>query len=175
MRETEIKFRLDSFEEMERRLEALGCEAGPELRQTSMLLDGDHRHLGRSGRTLRVRVSGNRLFLTAKSAESSDGLAKQRHEREVEVRSDLGELLSLLELLGYRVCLIYHRTRRQFALGRATVCLDRMDFGTYMEIEAGSLKDLRRACDSLGLDLSQGDTRSYPELMELHGAGREEK
>lgn len=169
MREIEVKFRLEDPEEMEGRLRELGCSPGPPVSQTSMLLDREDGGLRRTGRTLRIRISGDRLELTAKApAEGSGQRAKVREEREVEVSGGTRELLELLAILGYRVTLVYRRERRVCELAGATVCLDSMDFGPYMEIEAESGEVLAEACSRLGLDPAAGDSRSYPELREIH-------
>lgn len=173
MTEVEVKFRLNGLEEMEGRLRDLGCAIGPPVRQTSMLLDRMDGSLRQAGRTLRVRLSDDLLELAAKAPGEGDGrVAKVREEREVEVVGGTRELLELLAILEYRVTLVYHRERRTCHLDGVTVCLDRMDFGSYMEIEAKSEEDLRVACRRLGLDPADGDSRSYPELQRLHSSGK---
>ncbi len=155
------------------RLRELGCRPGPPVDEVSILLDRRDRGLADSGRTLRVRRSGDRLLLTAKGPRRDTAGAKDRREIEVEVRGETGTLLALLGLVGFRPGLSYRRKRRTCRLESATVCLDSMDFGTYMEIEAGSPEDLREACRLLGLDMDRGETASYPELMARYGSGKD--
>lgn len=169
LREVELKFRLENPGEMVSRLEGLGCRPGPPVEEVSFLLDAGDGSLVDSGRTLRVRRSGDRVFLTAKGPRRGSGPAKDRTELEVEVASGVRSLLALLGLVGLRPGLSYRRQRRTCNLRGTTVCLDTMDFGTYMEIEAGSPRELGAACRLLGLDPEDGEERSYPELMVLYG------
>lgn len=169
----EVKFRLEAPERTVSRLRELGCRPGPPVEEVSYLLDCPSGSLAASGRTLRVRRSGRRLLLTAKGPRAGTPGAKDRREVEVEVGGDADTLLSLLAMAGLRPRLVYRRTRRTCRLENATVCLDSMDFGSYMEIEAGSPDDLRRACRLLGLDMDRGETASYPELMARFGSGKD--
>jgi len=169
----EVKFRLEDPEGMVSRLRELGCRPGPPVEEVSYLLDYRGGSLAATGRTLRVRRSGSRLLLTAKGPRADTPGAKDRREVEVDVDGDTETLLSLLAMAGMRPGLVYRRTRRTCRLENATVCLDSMDFGTYMEIEAGSPEDLRRACRLLGLDMDRGETASYPELMARYRSGKD--
>ncbi len=175
LREVEIKFRLDSPDDMLSRLRSMGCSPGPPVTEVSILLDSDDGGLAETGRTLRLRRSGDRVLLTAKGPRRPSGPAKDRSESEVEVRSGVKEMLDLLELAGFRPVMSYSRKRSTCRLGRATVCIDSFDFGTYMEVEAESPEELRAACGRLGLDMDGGDDRSYPELMGLHRSGKDDR
>ena len=119
-----------------------------------------------SGRLLRLRRD-RRARLTFKEpvAEgAADPRLKVRREVEVEV-SNFENAREILEGIGYRVSAGYEKERETWRLHGASVCLDELEFGRFIEIE-GEPAEIERVAADLGLDLRDGITRSYLDLHE---------
>jgi adenylate cyclase class 2 len=90
---------------------------------------------------------------------------EHRIEIEVEV-DDPRRARLLLEALGYQVVFVYEKEREVFALGEATVMLDELPFGSFVEIEAEDIELVRAAAASIGLDWTDRVGLTYLRLFE---------
>jgi adenylate cyclase class 2 len=163
-REIEIKFAVNDEEKMVGRLLALGAEKLSEGLEHNIVFDNDE--LRNKGVLLRLRKTGNgKNVLTFKSRLPSTGF-KERDEIEVEV-GDFGKAKEILENLGYEIWWIYEKERTNFGFGGTIVSVDRLPFGTFMEIE-GSRAGIRAAIAKLGLDPAKGMTDTYLGLYQKH-------
>ena len=90
---------------------------------------------------------------------------KVRQEIEAVMECPQEKALELFSLLGYGKVYSYRKTRSQCRLGDATVCLDSLWFGDFVEIEAGSEESVLEAAHLLGLDPDNGIRFSYAALQ----------
>jgi len=163
MLEHELKFRVASFDEVESRLRELGCEPSPPAEEANLVFDDPPGSLARRGVLLRLRSSSAGVLLTVKTFVP-DSSAKVRREHEGLLDCSLQEASAMLEALGYSAVCSYAKTRRTCRLGAASVCLDTLGFGRFVEVEAGSGEALFEAVDRLGFDPCDGTVLSYPAL-----------
>ncbi len=163
MLEMELKFRVDDFQEVEKRLEELGAEMKEPVEEENLVLDVMGGELGKKDILFRLRNSGSDTLVTVKKPLPSTAL-KVRRERESLLRCSQEEAVKLFELLGYGVVYRYSKVRMECVLGESTVCLDELWFGKFIEIEASSEEAVLEAAGKLGLDVAQGIRFSYAAL-----------
>ena len=169
--ETEAKWRSDErgHDELRARLHHAGATHTRTVRETNTLLDSPDNLLRQRGHVLRLReVDGVHNVLTLKGrAVYREGL-KIRRETEVHV-ADRDAMIGILAGIGFGVSIEYRKTRESWELGGATVELDTLDFGRFVEIE-GTQEQIRRTAKLLGLEMAEAERRGYPSMMRAHEA-----
>ena len=168
MDEVELKFRLDGPAEQERLRAALiplGAHRDRREHEENRLYDDADERLDEAGAVLRLRIidGGPRAKLTFKGPARYQGSVKSRREIEVEV-ADAETTHALLEALGYRIDLTYHKDREAWRLGDVEVALDTLVFGHFCEIE-GPASAISALAASLGLEEGRAERSGYPALM----------
>lgn len=105
--------------------------------EENFLFDTRGRRLRAEGRSLRLRCFAGRgdAKLTQKGPVDRGSPFKSREELEVSV-SDGPTLRTMLGQIGFRVTMRYTKRRETWQLAAATVTLDRLSFGDYLEVEA---------------------------------------
>lgn len=160
-KETEIKFEVKNENEIIEKLKAIGAEKTKEgLEHNSVFDNGE---LQKRGILLRLRKFGDKNTLTFK-AGITKGEFKEANEIEIEVK-DFQRMKTILENLGYGVFWVYEKKTTHFILNGTNISLDRLPFGTYMEIE-GTKNEIRNVIGKLGLDPKKGITETYFDLYE---------
>lgn len=174
MLEMELKFRVEDHTGIERRLSDLGVHPGEAVEENNLVLDSMGGPLGRNDLLFRLRNHERGTLVTVKKPLPATAL-KVRQEREAVLECSQEDALELFGLLGYGVVYRYRKTRRECRLGDATVCLDRLWFGNFVEIEATSEEAVLDAAEKLGLDPGQGIRFSYAALeRDAERAGEQE-
>jgi len=171
MLECEVKFGFGSAEEAEKLLESRKVRLSAPAREENAILDNRDRTLALGRILFRIRSTGGRTIMTVKTPVESDRM-KIRRELETVVACPPEVLERMFEPLGFRVVRRYSKTRRTGKLGDATLCLDVLHFGTFLEIEAPSPGSLETAARALGLDPAEGLRETYIQLEDraaLHG------
>ncbi len=163
MLEMELKFRVDDFTDVERRLESMGIEPGKPVKENNLVLDLMGGALRQMDTLFRLRNCDGGTLVTVKRPLPATAL-KVRHEEEAVLECSQEEALSLFGLLGYGVVYSYEKTRRECRIGEAQVCLDELWFGRFVEIEAESEEAVMKAVDILGFDPDEGIRFSYAAL-----------
>ena len=135
--------------------------------QHDCLLDRETAPLGDRRCTLRVRIDGDRAYLTFKGAPAL-GMTKAREELETTV-GDGDLLLRLLERLGFRVWFRYEKYREEFRRGALVIAVDESPIGTFVELEGGETDILAMAAD-LGRPTTDFVLDSYLALFLKHRA-----
>lgn len=167
--EIEAKLKVDSLEEIAKRLAELGAEFLAEQLQTDHYLDDARGALTKTDRCLRLRrqLAGNseRFFLTYKGAKEKDQF-KKRHQIEIEIK-DADSVEKLLSALGYKRALCVEKKRRLWRLAECEVALDQLPLlGSFVEIEGPSDKRIADVQQSLGLAKLPHIAESYAFLMQ---------
>lgn len=169
--ESELKFRLAGPGD-HTRLRALLRKQGGKIEgsyeEENFRFEGRGKVTRRNTLRLRVLDGGPRGVLTAKGPAQFVGGVKVREETEVDVQ-DGHSMLDLLQLLGFRVLVVYRKNRTVWKLGPASVTLDRLDFGYFVEVE-GPLESVPAIARSLGLDPAKALKDSYSVLARKHAA-----
>lgn len=167
--ETELKYLGADLDAVARRLREAGARPQPGRRERNEVYDDPGRSLRARGILIRLREDGRNL-LTVKlppGAGAPAGLkALREHETEV---ADLGPLRAALAALGLEVACVYEKLRQQWTLGDCHICLDRLPFGAFVEIE-GPPQAIAATATALGLDGLPTSAASYHELNRTHRA-----
>lgn len=168
--EAELKFRLRGSAEQARlrdrlrRLEARALGAYDEENVR-------YRPVRKQAVTLRLRVidGGPEGVITVKGPARYERRIKVRDETELVV-SDAAAMREVLELLGHKIAVIYHKHRETWQFQGCHVTLDTLDFGFFSEVE-GPVDVIEGVAAKLGLDGARALKSSYSELARLHARG----
>ncbi|MBN1435164.1 class IV adenylate cyclase [Candidatus Fermentibacterales bacterium] len=130
--------------------------------------------LAETGVLLRLREScpsdrpegPHTVRLTVKTPVEAPGCEGLKARRELEALLGCGaeDARAMLEALGFRVAFSYDRVRRSYRKEGVRVCLDSLEFGSFVEIEASRPEEVRSTAVGLGLDPSSGISESYMQL-----------
>lgn len=136
---------------------------------------GDQGRLREAGILLRLRLTTRKRtatdrgedlggVLTLKLPPPPDAPQGFKVRREIETRvDDARSLRDILIGLGYAVTLRYEKVRETWRVGVTLVCLDRLPFGCFVEIE-GLPDDIRVLAERLGLSAASASTATYHDL-----------
>ena len=178
--EIEAKFKVDSLQEVERRLAEVGAEFIEEQLQADTYFDDADGSLKSGDRALRVRRQRagkkEKTFLTYKGPKQEDDF-KKRQEIEIEI-SDGDSAEELLSALGYEKALVFEKKRRFWQLDDCVICLDELPLlGSFVEIEGPNGQGIVDVQKRLGLSDLPHIIESYACLMErkLRELGKEQR
>jgi adenylate cyclase class 2 len=164
--EIEVKFYIIDFADLRVRLQDLGA-----TRIRRRTFEHNARYEAEDGRLLKNNAllrlrKDQRVTLTFKSPPPEPSRRfKIYHELEVGV-SDFDTMDAILGALGYLRCQVYQKWRETWQLKGATLCLDTLPFGRFLEIE-GSPDDIMRIARDLGLGWEHRILASYLGLFAL--------
>jgi adenylate cyclase class 2 len=168
--EIEKKYRLTKKQRsaIERRLRDLSLVAGELEHEENTIYRGGH--LDKPGSALRLRRVNGRAKLTFKQRRPSKSAIKHQQEEEVVV-ADADAMAAILAALNFRPGLIYDKRRTRWKVGKATVVIDELPFGLFMEIEA-PVREIKRVEKSLGAEKIPVEMETYPSLTRQFGVER---
>ncbi|MCM0755825.1 class IV adenylate cyclase [Desulfovibrio aminophilus] len=148
--ECELKYLNPDLDAVRAALGNLGAERLGLCFEENLVLDDPARSLKRRGLLLRLRRAGGKAILTVKRPARMDSACKVCAEHETVV-SAFDETLAGLDALGFTPAFAYEKVREAWRLSGCEVCLDRLPFGDFVEIE-GPEEALRACATALGLD-----------------------
>ena len=168
MYEVEVKVLDIDRAAVESTLNQLGAQPGPEEQFTAVFFDFPEGRLRASGQLLRLRREGERTVLTLKRRVCEEG-AKVREETELEV-SDFEACRRVLHTLGLVETTHVDKFRTSYRLGSASVVIDRhvgelAFIPELLEIEAGSVEDVRSVAARLGFKPDQLRPWGLPQVI----------
>ena len=137
--------------------------------QNDCLLDRQADPLCARRHTLRIRIEGDRAFVTFKGSPAL-GRTKVREELETTV-GDGALLLRLFGRLGFDVWFRYQKYREEFRLGDLVIAVDESPIGTFVELE-GSEEDIFAMAKTLERSPSDFVLDSYLALFRTHHAAQ---
>jgi adenylate cyclase class 2 len=166
--EIEAKLKVDSLQEIERKLVELGADFLAEQLQSDFFFDDVNSTLTKSDRCLRLRKEtvgkDERYFLTYKGAKEKSRL-KKRQEIEFEIK-DADSVRKLLSVLEYEQVLEVEKRRRLWQFNQCKVALDRLPLlGDFVEIEGSDEEKIANAQEKLGLSDLSHIAESYASLV----------
>ena len=166
--EIEAKFKVDSLEEVEKKLKDLGAEFLEEQFQSDDHYDDENATLTNSDRCLRLRkqVAGEytRYFITFKGAKEQSNF-KKRQEIEIEI-ADADSTEKLLTALGYDKTLSVEKKRRLWQFHGCEIALDNLQLlGDFVEIEGPDDEIIAEVQKILGLENLSHIPKSYASLI----------
>jgi predicted adenylyl cyclase CyaB len=168
MIEREVKIRVPDLEELRPRLEAMGATYVGVEEEINHILDTAEGALQRNGQILRVRAADKNTLTWKGRPPAEDPYGhKVREELEVPFSSDTTDtMLGIFSRLGFQEALRYTKTRMSWRWQSVVIALDRLDFGSFIEIE-GDASAIQHALHLLQIEHLPFETRSYPELQRL--------
>ena len=162
--EVEVKFYVARLSDLSRSLQAEGAELlSARVRELNLRFDTPDRALARDGRALRLRRDAE-TTLTYKGPSSFEDGIRSRSEFEVTV-DDLDRARRVLEALGYAVTFRYEKFRTTYRLAQASIMLDELPYGDFVELEGEHLT-LKPLATRLGLGWEAAVKPSYHGLFE---------
>ncbi len=163
--EVEVKFYVDSIDDMRSRIEKLGAVSKGRVFETNIRYEDDAHSLIKKQSILRLRQD-QKAMLTFKSKQpSADRDFKIFNELEVEV-SDFKTMDRILTCVGLKAVQRYEKWRETMLLDKTTFLLDTMPYGTFLEIE-GQKSDIRRHASRLNLNWRNRIILNYLEIFEI--------
>lgn len=163
--EIEVKFHIGDAAKLHRRLVEMGATAGPELFESNIRFDDSAETLKKGRRLLRLRRDDSCRMTYKGPPIKDDPEFKVFRELEVEV-SDCDAMTGILNSLGLYQAQIYEKWRRVFKWRDVELCLDRMPFGDFLEIE-GPKQSIREAAGRLDLAWKDRILTNYLSIFEM--------
>ncbi len=173
MIEVEVKAKIDSFEEMEKRLENLGALKSKKEFQEDIYFASPIVDFAQTDEALRIRTTNNNIFITYKGPKLNKD-AKTRKEVEMNIES-AGKAKDIFEEIGFKEVRTVRKNRQYYTYENFEISLDDVEgLNPYMEIEI-SLEDGKDYDDAQKsifelfekLGITKGFERtSYLELLE---------
>lgn len=173
MIEVEVKAKIDSFEEMEKRLENLGALKSKKEFQEDIYFASPIVDFAQTDEALRIRTTNNNIFITYKGPKLNKD-AKTRKEVEMSIES-AGKAKDIFEEIGFKEVRTVRKNRQYYTYENFEISLDDVEgLNPYMEIEI-SLEDGKDYDDAQKsifelfekLGITEGFERtSYLELLE---------
>ena len=80
--------------------------------------------------------------------------------------SDFETMLNILCALGFHQSQIYEKYRETFTIGDTKLCLDRMPFGDFLEIEGGK-DEIRNFSQQIGMQWNRRILGNYRFLFDI--------
>lgn len=164
--EIELKFYISNPSGLRGRLQDLGgaCIVERTFEQNMRYETSDGRLL-KNNCLLRLRKDRGTTLTFKSPPPATDDRFKIHRELEVRV-SDFEAMEAILNALGYTRCQTYEKWRETWQLDDATLCMDTMPFGRFLEIE-GSPETIMRIVHALGLCWEQRILSSYLGIFEI--------
>jgi len=168
--EIEKKYRLTKSQRraIEDRLRALDLEPGELEHEENTIYRGGM--LERPGCALRLRRVNGRAKLTFKQRRPSKSAIKFQDEHETWI-ADAEPMAAILAALSFRPGLVYEKRRTRWLVGKATVVIDELPFGLFMEIEA-PVKEIKRVEKLIGAEHLPAVMDTYPSLTRQLGESK---
>ncbi len=176
MIEVEMKIPVNELSRYEHILQEIGAEFLGEEHHIDLYFQHPCRDFRVTDEALRVRICGDKIFLTYKGSKK-DFKLKVRPEIEVEV-SNAEKIMEILLLLGFKCVAKIRKRRRVYKAFNLKIALDSVSgLGNFIEIEAIVDEEYSNAIDKvktiaryLNLPLDKSIIESYLELyLKKHG------
>jgi len=166
--ECELKYLDVDLNALRSRLAEAGAEGSPARFETNLVFDYADRSLKKAGILLRLRDFGGEATLTVKRPPDTEAVSTLKVLEEIESGVESFETVrQALEVVGFRKAFAYEKVREYWKFMQCTVCLDRLPFGDFVEIE-GDKWPVLRCAEALGLDEYSSSRKTYRQLNLEH-------
>lgn len=162
--EIEVKFRIADPIVLRNRILAIGGKSKGCGNEYNILFDTPESRLRASCTLLRLRRSATNLLTVKTPPAVLDPEFKILRELETTV-ADFAAMRAALHALGFTKEQVYEKERETFTVGALELCLDRLPFGWFLELE-GEKEDIRTTAAALGLSWQERHTASYRAIFE---------
>ena len=162
--EIEVKFFLTDINLTRQQIQELNAIFLSSVNETNIRYETQDCCLLKNKSLLRLRQA-DQVTLTYKSEPPEKNNEFKIHQ-EYEVTVDDFEMMTnILVSLGFHPEQIYEKHRESYQLGDATLCLDTMPYGNFLEIE-GPGPEIRPIAERLGLSWEKRILANYLEIFE---------
>jgi adenylate cyclase, class 2 len=172
MIEREVKIRVEDLAGLRPLLEAMDAGREGDEHEVNRIFDTADHMLQHRQQVLRVRTANAATF-TWKGPAARDDQHGHKAREELEVRvtaQDAETLVALLQRLGFQEAVRYEKDRETWRWQGLTIALDRLSFGTFVELE-GDAELIEQALRALKLERLPFESRGYADLQrEADGA-----
>jgi len=149
--ECELKYLGVNLDDLGSRLAEAGGERLGKYFESNLVFDYPDRSLKSSGVLLRLRKKQGQALLTVKRPTEIDVTSALKVYEEIEtVVGDFSTMQAALEAVGFSVAFAYEKVRESWEYKNCKICLDRLPFGDYVEIE-GTEETVPACANALGL------------------------
>jgi adenylate cyclase class 2 len=164
--EIELKFHIPNQAALRGRLQDLGAACiGQRTFEHNIRYETEDGRLLKNNCLLRLRKDQSTTLTFKSPPPEADARFKIHRELEVRV-SDFGTMDAILNALGYFSCQVYEKWRETWQLNDATLCMDTMPFGRFLEIE-GSPDTILQIVHVLELPWKHRILSSYLGIFEI--------
>lgn len=164
--EIELKFIMPNRSGLRDRLLDLGAACtGKRTFEHNIRYETADGRLQKNNCLLRLRKDQGTTLTFKSPPPTTDTRFKIHRELEVSV-GDFDAMDAILNALGYCRCQVYEKWRETWQLNDATLCLDTMPFGRFLEIE-GSPDTIMQNVHALGLNWKRRILSSYLAIFEI--------
>lgn len=134
MIEVEVKAKIDSFKEMEERLEKIGAKKSKKEFQEDIYFASPIVDFAKTDEALRIRTTNNDIFITYKGPKLNSK-AKTRKEVEMSIES-AEKAKDIFEEIGFKEVRTVRKNRQYYTYENFEISLDDVEgLNPYMEIE----------------------------------------
>jgi adenylate cyclase class 2 len=159
--ECELKYLEADRIDLADRLRAAGAGTSGRYFEANTVFDRPDRSLKRNGILLRLREKGGRAVLTVKRPPEDPEPSALKVFEEIETGVEDGAAMAeALDALGFAPAFRYEKVREKWRYMDCTICLDRLPFGDFVEIEGDEDRVLACAAE-LGLNAACTTKATY--------------
>ncbi|MDJ0803734.1 MAG: class IV adenylate cyclase [Desulfobacterales bacterium] len=162
--EIEVKFFVDDADRVRARLAALGASSGGEIFETNYRYDDRAGGLLATKCLLRLRRDRQAL-LTFKRPHPDQAREFKIYDEYEVIVDDFDGMHRILTALGFERVQIYEKRREVFPLEDVQVCIDRLPYGDFIEIE-GSPARIRESARQLAFPWERRILANYLHIFE---------
>ncbi|MFW5957782.1 MAG: class IV adenylate cyclase [Desulfosalsimonas sp.] len=163
--ETEVKFYLPHPETIRRRIQETGGRYVEENFEKNIRFEDSDCSFFKKNALLRLRKTDNRSELTYKGEPPEKNTDFKVHQELEVLVSDFETTAQIIETLGFHKEQVYEKYRETWNFNSAVVCMDRMPFGNFLEIE-GEPEAIREIAAKLGFDWKKRILENYLSIFE---------
>ena len=163
--EIEVKFYLPDMDAIRDRILELGAVSMGRIFETNLRFDDADNSLIQKKSLLRLRRDTKTILTFKSEPPFKNDQFKILKELEVEV-SDFATMKHILESLGFREEQVYEKWRETFRLNNASLCLDTMPYGDFLEIE-GQKEDIKELAYQIGLKWQKRILLNYLAIFDV--------
>jgi adenylate cyclase class 2 len=147
--EIEVKFLVDDATRIRDRILQMGGVSQGSVFERNIRFEDANGSFQKAASLLRLRKDRKSTLTLKIRPEDPDTRFKIHKEYEVEI-SDFEIMIRILEELGYHQAQVYEKYREMIIFENTHLCIDRMPYGLFLEIE-GSKENIKTLADKLGL------------------------
>ncbi len=173
MVEIEVKIKVDDLDSFKEKIINLDARLEKErYSEENTLFDFSTQTLTKKQQALRLRVAGNKTFLTFKGPPEKSRKFKIRKEYETEVKNEK-QIRKILQSLGFIPVFTYNKFRTVYRKKNLKICLDETSIGNFIELE-GERNEIVKFTNALGISKKEFIKLDYIQLIKKE-TGRNSK